>query len=271
MSDLKITEFAKLAHTTCRTLQFYDEIDLFKPAYTTENGYRYYLLEQLYDFSFISALRELGMRIDDIKSLLLSDDPTEVDSQLHSLEKEIDEQMENLRYNREIVLARLAKTRHHALPALDTIYLDDCPVQTFWCSQKECECTPEEMSRSFSVFYSEIRHATLLNQQPSGFLTDLTVNDAQDYMAESFRFIKAWSGESTILVPKIDKPGGQYLSIRVINTEDAIISGLEKLKEYSHTHNLSLSDKLWQLNVEERLTHYGASETGILQYAILPS
>lgn len=42
---LSISEFAKIAkiaQTTRRTLIFYDQKDIFKPAKIAENGYRYY-------------------------------------------------------------------------------------------------------------------------------------------------------------------------------------------------------------------------------------
>lgn len=43
----QITEFAKIARTSRKTLQYYDELDLFRPALVGENGYRYYVLSQL--------------------------------------------------------------------------------------------------------------------------------------------------------------------------------------------------------------------------------
>lgn len=35
-------EFAKLCHVSKRVLFYYDEINLLKPAYVNEKGYRYY-------------------------------------------------------------------------------------------------------------------------------------------------------------------------------------------------------------------------------------
>lgn len=34
----RITEFARLAKTSRKTLQYYDELGLFRPAYVAENG-----------------------------------------------------------------------------------------------------------------------------------------------------------------------------------------------------------------------------------------
>ncbi|MEW4354787.1 MerR family transcriptional regulator [Streptococcus pneumoniae] len=69
---LKISEFARLARTTRRTLIFYDEKGLFRPAKTAENGYRFYEPDQLYQFELISGLRQLGLSLDEIQEILSS-------------------------------------------------------------------------------------------------------------------------------------------------------------------------------------------------------
>lgn len=43
-----VMELAKLSGVSVRTLRFYDEIGLFKPASYGSNGYRYYEREQLF-------------------------------------------------------------------------------------------------------------------------------------------------------------------------------------------------------------------------------
>ena len=42
-----VNKLAKLSGVSVRTLHFYDEIGLLKPAYYGENNYRYYEEEQL--------------------------------------------------------------------------------------------------------------------------------------------------------------------------------------------------------------------------------
>ena len=55
----QIREFAQIARTSRKTLQYYDELGLFQPAAVGENGYRYYTLPQLDRLAVNAALREL--------------------------------------------------------------------------------------------------------------------------------------------------------------------------------------------------------------------
>jgi MerR family transcriptional regulator, thiopeptide resistance regulator len=68
-----VKELAKLSGVSVRTLHFYDEIGLLKPARYGENGYRYYEREQLLLLQQILFFRELGFQLNDIQRVLGSD------------------------------------------------------------------------------------------------------------------------------------------------------------------------------------------------------
>ena len=42
-----VNKLAQISGVSSRTLRFYDEVDLLKPAYYGDNNYRYYKEEQL--------------------------------------------------------------------------------------------------------------------------------------------------------------------------------------------------------------------------------
>ena len=64
---LKVGEFARLCHTTKETLLHYDRKGLLQPRYISENGYRFYSMEQFFDFDMISLLKETGSSLEEIK------------------------------------------------------------------------------------------------------------------------------------------------------------------------------------------------------------
>jgi DNA-binding transcriptional MerR regulator len=68
-----IKKIAALAGVTTRTIRYYDEIGLLKPANTGENGYRYYDRESLLRLQQILFFRELEIPLDEI--LLIMSQP----------------------------------------------------------------------------------------------------------------------------------------------------------------------------------------------------
>lgn len=61
-------EFAKLLEVNKDTLLYYDKIDLFKPAGTFDNGYRYYTFDQFEQFLAIQSLRAVELPIKELKT-----------------------------------------------------------------------------------------------------------------------------------------------------------------------------------------------------------
>lgn len=63
----RIGEFSKLAKVTVKTIRYYDEVNLLKPIFVDDNGYRYYKTEQLNDLIEIIELRNLGVSIKEVR------------------------------------------------------------------------------------------------------------------------------------------------------------------------------------------------------------
>lgn len=69
-----VNKLAKISGVSIRTLHFYDEIGLLKPAYYGDNHYRYYEEEQLLILQQILFFRELGFQLNEIKRIINSHD-----------------------------------------------------------------------------------------------------------------------------------------------------------------------------------------------------
>jgi len=65
-----VQEVSSLSSASVRTLRYYDQIDLLKPAYYGNNGYRYYEEEQLIRLQHILFFRELGLPLADIRQIV---------------------------------------------------------------------------------------------------------------------------------------------------------------------------------------------------------
>ncbi len=65
-----VKQVASMSGVSVRTLHFYDEAGLLKPAYLGANGYRFYEEPQLLTLQQILFYRELGLELRQIKSIL---------------------------------------------------------------------------------------------------------------------------------------------------------------------------------------------------------
>ena len=66
----RIGMFAQMNHITVKALRFYEEQGLLCPAYVDEeNGYRYNTLDQMAAIHQITALKQAGFTLDDIKQI----------------------------------------------------------------------------------------------------------------------------------------------------------------------------------------------------------
>jgi DNA-binding transcriptional MerR regulator len=89
-----VKKLAKLSGLGIRTLRFYEEIRLLKPAYYGDNNYRYYEEAQLLMLQQILFFRELGFSLKDIQTIISSPDFDEVatlQSHRKTLEKNLNQ------------------------------------------------------------------------------------------------------------------------------------------------------------------------------------
>lgn len=70
MRIIKILLLVFLLDINKKTLMWYDEIGLLKPACIKENGYRYYSYQQSAALKTILMLRELNVSLDEIKQFM---------------------------------------------------------------------------------------------------------------------------------------------------------------------------------------------------------
>src|ERR1700750_57384 len=65
-----VKQVAAMSGVSVRTLHFYDEVGLLKPAHVGANGYRFYEEPQLLSLQQILFYRELGFELKQIKEIL---------------------------------------------------------------------------------------------------------------------------------------------------------------------------------------------------------
>ncbi|MFZ0565318.1 MAG: MerR family transcriptional regulator [Chlamydiales bacterium] len=110
-----VKKLAKLSGVSVRTLHWYDEVGLLKPAYYGSNGYRYYEEEQLLALQQILFFKELGFELKQIQNILVRDDFSKIVAlsshrqvllknkiRIQKLIKTIDKTIEHLKGNKKM-------------------------------------------------------------------------------------------------------------------------------------------------------------------------
>lgn len=157
----RIGMFAQMNHVAIKTLRFYEEQELFMPAYVDEeNGYRYYTMNQMEALHRITALKQAGFTIKDIKKLNESSDVSaflkrkkvEIMSQIANLTAQIaaidgylsggEDALETPVLIKTIP-AVVAATMQNRIDSYDTLF-DMMPLMGEQMEQLGCECAIPE-------------------------------------------------------------------------------------------------------------------------------
>ncbi|CZL28374.1 MerR family transcriptional regulator [Legionella pneumophila] len=69
-----VKQLAKISSVSVRTLHWYDDIGILKPAYQGANGYRYYEEKECLRLQQILFFKALGFPLNEIQKLLMQDD-----------------------------------------------------------------------------------------------------------------------------------------------------------------------------------------------------
>ncbi len=157
---LTIGEFSKLSHLTSKTLRYYDEIDLLKPAYTdTESGYRYYHIEQLKTALLITRLKNYLFSLDEIK-LVLNNQQNRLfmDSKMQEKKKEMTERLESYklllnRLNQDIEALEAKKSIMAHLDSIEVKLVDYQPSPILY---QRKQINEKEFLNGFIELFSKI-------------------------------------------------------------------------------------------------------------------
>jgi DNA-binding transcriptional MerR regulator len=101
--EYTIKKLSSLAGVSTRTLRYYDEIGILKPARINSSGYRIYGEREVDRLQQIMFYRELGVSLDNIKAIITSPDFNETDalkkhySELLARRLELDMLIENVK------------------------------------------------------------------------------------------------------------------------------------------------------------------------------
>ena len=153
---LSIGKMAEINHTTVATLRLYDEQGLLKPRHVDpQTGYRYYDEHQSARLDMISYMKELGMSLGEIASVLEKEDITLIEQILIRKNEQLHAQMRELRMRHNAVERAIAAIeRYRKSPTTGTISLEYIDQRMIW----EMPCTSNFYASALREYEEMLRN-----------------------------------------------------------------------------------------------------------------
>lgn len=120
-----IGQFATLHEINKKTLMWYDEIGLLKPACIQENGYRYYTYQQSFTLEIILMLRELNISTSEIRGFLEHRSAAALETLLGEKLAELDQTISHL-----MAIKKVMADRRQDMVTLRGLDLSDIQIIT---------------------------------------------------------------------------------------------------------------------------------------------
>lgn len=128
----KAGEFAQLCGVKKDTLLHYDHIGILTPEYVNgENGYRYYSAKQFYTFDLISALKKLGMSLQEIKAYLDQRNPEDFLRLLQERLEILDQERSRLDSIASLLEETILATQKAQTSEIGAPHLEYCPQEHY--------------------------------------------------------------------------------------------------------------------------------------------
>lgn len=238
--NLKISEFARLSGITRKNLIFYDEIGLLSPDHVEVNGYRLYSYRQLETVSVISALREIGMSLKDIK-LYLDERTPETLLDLFTLQRRhIDEKILKLQSIRRMIEMRLDITKQGLETDISKLILRKCNKEPLFASEMIEYNSDNATEKSMEDLYERYERDHMTYGYPLGTIVSRE-HLIHGYFEKPSRFFFKFSQEET-KNPLVYKPAGLYLiGFEEINLYDVPLKIYHRMFDYIKKFDLEIA------------------------------
>lgn len=245
---LTIGQFAALHDINKKTLMWYDETGLLKPAYVKQNGYRYYSYQQSSTLEMILMMRELNISIPEIQAFMKQRSAENLgkllDEKINELHrtilhlKSIQKIMSNYKQNvTSLVNIDLSEISLIHKEGAYLAYVNATPGASF---EKELELIMSEARKhQFHRLY-ETSYGSMISVEK------LYKENAENYDALYIKIPHAVSGEGLHW-----QPSGTYLRAFCKGNWDKLPAKYKEILAYADKQGISLSGYAYETGINE--------------------
>ncbi|NQX46531.1 MerR family transcriptional regulator [Paenibacillus tritici] len=223
-SEITISELAKLMNVSVHQIRYFEEKGVLQPAYTGENQYRMYGMEQVYQLAHILLLRKLEVPVQSIHecmSYTAEQHGKLLEESLQGIEKE---------------LLRLEGLRHFILKMLQEQQSYSAQPDSFHIQKLKSASLARIMKLDSHVKLS----AALLAEQAIG-IPDLFESDIY-YVADEPGAVTLYL--ETPSPGDVTLPEGEYLTLQCVVQEEELEGQVGRFAEYAAIQSIPLTGPL---------------------------
>ncbi|MDT2525571.1 MerR family DNA-binding transcriptional regulator [Enterococcus raffinosus] len=253
---LTISEMAKYAGISRRTLIYYDQIDLFKPAKVGENGYRYYGIDQYFELDVILLLKNLDVSLEDIHVFLKNRNVDYVLDGFIRQKQKVNEQINKLNGIRDSLDSYIERYTTLKNFDLESITLSYREAESFVISET-IENYDINSVQIYGRFYSSVESRDLFSGYPIGFLVDGSAFYQENFHTAPYRALVKISEDRLHIYDQqrvVKRPAGYYVSGFMKDEIHHINTFNNRFRNYLKENKLELNGDIWELLWQDETT-----------------
>lgn len=197
-------EIARICNLNKKTLFYYDQINLLKPAIVEANGYRYYTPDQIDLLSKIKALQSVGFSLAEIKQQLYAEDISEGIATLYRQKQIIEEKANELAAVMNTLDLKILELEHYNQIGINQVFIKVINEEWLHVDKPSLQ--------------EEIRANYLLDGYHFGIMMDITGHPAEKIKITKYKHV------DNAKKANFKKEKGPYVGIYFTSGEDHIIA-----------------------------------------------
>ena len=248
-------EFAKIVGVTKHTLFHYDKLGIFSPQIKGENDYRYYSAFQVEPFFVISALKELGMPLKEIKAYLDIRNPKELISLLNMQNQKIDKEINRLVAIKDLISQKVKSTQSLYNINEENIFVSTEETELLFISDALPNSNYESIALSFANHIKCCAESNIIYPFSVGQMLSLKNAQEGTYNLYNFFYTKITSSLSANNI--YHKKKGSYLTAYHTTGYNTIGETYVKILEFANKNKLMLGDYFFEDVILDELSVSG--------------
>lgn len=257
------SEFAKTCGVTKHTLFHYDDVGILKPETVDENGYRYYSIEQFFDFDMISILKEAGTSLKEIKGYIEHHDIAHFLAMLTEKKNRLREEQVKIERMQKFLQNTVDMTNYAIYAVCGQPRVEECEEEYLIAVKLSGAGSEKERLLKISDHNEYCREHSLIGALPAGIIVSkAAVESGLSGLFEAEYFFNRIDHRSDSERLHV-KPKGRYAVIDHRGSYESVPASYEKLVGYIAKEHLCITGNAYEFEL------LGVSVTGKREQCVL--